>query len=692
MRYLILLFFVYSNASLALGLGDAKLKSYLGEVFSASIHLTDVEKSTDIACFTVTENSEIPVFRKISATINAKGTEHWLSVNTTNIINDPIINLKVTHHCTPQINREYVLLLDPAPLKKTTVESDVASIVTIGNTAPSSAKFATQEAIAPKPAIKAKRPKKSSRSDTIDQKLMDAYVGKQAPTTNLPLENAAGSPATPAIMPKETSRPYLKISSGNFVDTQLPHLTLRLETEVDLNRAAPTASPLNEEVLDEVTVMANRLAHLEKQLIGLQSRNAQLMHENAENKRLLDEQKFSWLNYLLILIGITAALVCAEWIRRVIVNRKLNRQENSWFEAEEELHALNETPALSADEKHHPDNTPFSDPYFDDVLYRGFHDPNHMTSGVSLSDTVEDSHESILENAEVFIEHGRPALAIQLLQNHLVDFPSESPKIWLKLLALLVAEDDEEGYEKTAIECNQYFNIKLPKFTEFANKDSSSIEDFPHLVSRLEGVWGSQYAVEFLDDLVYNQASQPREGFSQATFDELFLLKKVAQLIASKQTPEQYDFYQPASANPTLDNIAFNEAAFSSQAHEKESNLAEQASINDAEQAEAIRKKVALNTDIAAFQAVPAYDVDLLLDFDHDEKKEADIDIDTNESLPSITSLENAADNDNHAEEIDFSSPVTGDKALPTEPLKKPQVAKEKSSNLIEWDLPKLDG
>src|SRR5690606_8974270 len=43
-------------------------------------------------------------------------------------------------------------------------------------------------------------------------------------------------------------------------------------------------------------------------------------------------------------------------------------------------------------------------------------------------------NEDILEQAEVFVAHGRANLAIVLLQDHLRDFPNLSPAPWLMLL------------------------------------------------------------------------------------------------------------------------------------------------------------------------------------------------------------------------------------------------------------------
>jgi len=178
---------------------------------------------------------------------------------------------------------------------------------------------------------------------------------------------------------------------------------------------------------------------------------------------------------------------------------------------------------------------------------------------------AEQEVENVLDHADVFIAHGRTNLAIQLLQNHLEEFPTESPAVWLKLLGLLAAENSESDYDVAVTECNQFFNIKLPSYAEALNEDESSIENHPHIVSRLEGVWGSQYAIGFLNDLIYNQQSQPREGFARNTFEELFFLRQISEILQSDVLPEgTTNVYRAESVQPALEKVAVNTALFAS--------------------------------------------------------------------------------------------------------------------------------
>jgi len=47
--------FCYVNLSFALGLGDAELKSNLGEKFSAKVNVMDIESAPESSCFSATD-------------------------------------------------------------------------------------------------------------------------------------------------------------------------------------------------------------------------------------------------------------------------------------------------------------------------------------------------------------------------------------------------------------------------------------------------------------------------------------------------------------------------------------------------------------------------------------------------------------------------------------------------------------
>jgi hypothetical protein len=136
--------------------------------------------------------------------------------------------------------------------------------------------------------------------------------------------------------------------------------------------------------------------------------------------------------------------------------------------------------------------------------------------------------QNILDHADVFLSHGRTSLAIQLLQNHLLDHPKQSVTIWLFLLDLLAKENMQAAYEQTTLECKEHFNIRIAAFTNDEASPKQHFEDFPRLTSGLQDVWGTPAALVYLDDLIYNGRLETRIGFEKSVLDELLLLKSVA--------------------------------------------------------------------------------------------------------------------------------------------------------------------
>ena len=553
----LLLLCTYSSLAFSLGLGDIELKSHLNEALNAKISLSDTDPAPDPSCFTATDTSDVPAFKKAYVTFKKNNGVSQLSITSYDVISEPIVNLLVTFHCDPQIKREYVLLMDPAPIANPEASASPDKSIAANTASDQPA------AITPKPKRKAqktdtsaqttsadntdtiekpKKKRKKSVASSVDQKLAEAYTGK-ATTATAPTAPAAGTTET-APQAKANDKPLLVISGGNDSANGQPNLSLRMETQLDLARTETTPVASSTDEADEVTVMTNRLAHLEKQLLSLQTQNTQLQAENNKIKNegfRLSPEVMEWIHRLLIGLGIIGILGIAELLRRKIMLNRLQQDEAVWFDA---------SAAEEPDEL--PDAKTASASIFNDSI---FNEPsvaqkNEFASQASLIQSDNDEVENVLDHADVFMAHGRTALAIQLLQNHLEEVPAESPAIWLKLMNLLAKEGSEEEYERTVKECNHFFNIKMPSFADALKPDKSTIEEHPHIVTRLEGVWGSQYAVGFLNDLIFNQQSQPREGFERGTFEELFFLKQIANILQGNGGSQGNSSTQPNTKSP----------------------------------------------------------------------------------------------------------------------------------------------
>lgn len=749
--FISIIFALYANAGFALSLGEATLKSYLGESLTVKLSVTDVEKSPDPSCFTITDTNDTPAFRKAFSALSSQKEGYLLTITTQSVISEPILNLRVSYHCEPQLHRDYVLLLDPAAIQDESASSNTAaspataatkrsnkkskptSSADTGDLDKGAASYAADDASDYAQPAKAKRKSKkhhASAASSADDKIMEAYVGKQQNSTK---QTPVTIEPSAAVKPDTSSKPYLSISGGSLTTDASGaqhNLSLQFETQLDLNRAPPTTTtPSNTDLQDEATMMSNRLAHLEKQIINLQAQNTLLKNEAEQAKNALAEQQSGWLNYAWMIAAALLALAALEWLRRTIITRRLIKQEQNWFDANED--ADSESAPLTAamqpttDYKASNQSSP-ADSFFDDDTDDEYTPAASTKSGIlTPAENVNDEHDSIIDNADVFIEHDRPQLAIQLLQNHLNDFPTESPKVWLKLLSLLAKEGPEAEYTETVVEANKYFNIKAPDFGDANNEDTSSIEDFSNIVARLEGAWGSPFAVKFLNDLIYDQYAQPAEGFSASNFEELFFLKRIAELLntgiaANQHTPHRNTTATKAERNsPThsaLDNSAFNSAAFNSDAFDDDNpfdnaTTSEYATkprastISDADFTVASLPEMPeqaawskptqeeMNAQFAnsPFQKVPSYEVDMLADFDDHIAATAPTFGHATEELTMPAEVKTAPAE--MAEEFLFPLDIYADETAPaeaaTDEAENQAVSKKgKDSNIIEWDLP----
>jgi hypothetical protein len=639
LRFLTLLWlFLYANLSLALGLGDAELKSNLGEIFLAKIEVTDVESPPESSCFSATDIGDSPAFRKASVNLKAnKNGNYQLTITSNDVITEPIVNLRVSFHCEPNVNREYVLLLDPAPLpaienassseKAPNIESSIDVTKKQNRKSHQASKRKTSAVIATEQADdavpeqsaleKVAKKKKPKNISSVDEKLLEAYTGKQSAITS-PQSSASPESKKNANSPaphQSADKPYLVISAGNAnvsEGTDKPGLSLRLATEIDVARPDEVAVAQSAtDTMDEVTVMSNRLAHLEKQIASLQTRNAQLVTEAQKTKE--KSESLDWLQFLKVVLGILVAFGLMELIRRKLSNRQ-TLANDTWFDNDEPA-AYGKPSNLSANSANEFNSKNTNSPTFDEP---NFIEPPTQNLNAANAQTMaiaeKEDNSSIMEDADVFIEHGRPVLAIQLLQNHLIDSPSESPATWLKLLNLLSKEGTETEYDSAVAECNKHFNIKAAKYGNRSASDETSIEDYPHIVSRLEGVWGSPYAIGFLNDLIFNKRSQPREGLDQGAFNDLFFLKNIAKNL-EHANPTIFKVSPEPSANKTstsktsvaatnIENTKFNDALFTNIDSQAEASSEPKRKLNDI--------KLGTKSNFNSFDDETSYEVNIL--------------------------------------------------------------------------------
>ena len=554
----------------ALGLGSINVKSHLGQPLRATIKIQGASELKGEACFSVINDSsvEYPIVNAIFKLSKIVGDTATLTITTRQIINDPIANLVVLAECDVNIRREYVLLLDPPlvgdpPLVEAQPLAEDASqnaetenmIADDATLADDNKKVTVKEIDEPRVQAQTLRTAAGStkKSSAKKQKNKTKANKNVVLTAGYDDEKVSVKPAASPKYDANESKPRLSISGEKTFSNTLGSTNLLLDRQLHFTAdTSPQAAVANIEMQDEATVLNNRMQHLEKQISALVQANQKLKAENLiAEKNIITQQmeqansssnKLDWLGYILGGALLLSGLTIAEKLRSRRQIQKLEDAEIAFLSPNE----TSNKPANFEEFKTNDDDfEPLTKQEFTRTVENSTDKSNifEPTKAAETTFSVDefDSEHNILDHADVFLSHGRTSLAIQLLQNHLLDFPKKSVTIWLFLLDLLAKENMQGAYEQTALECKEHFNIRIAAFSNDEASPKQHFEDFPRLNSGLQDVWGTPAALVYLDDLIYNSRLETRAGFEKNVLEELLLLKSIAQELASTATVIQLD-------------------------------------------------------------------------------------------------------------------------------------------------------
>ncbi len=547
----------FQPSSFAIGLSDIQVKSHLGEPFKANINVLGASDLKSPSCLTLGGNSDLShVNFRLGKVVNGNAA---LTMTTNKIVNEPILNLSVIAGCESAITRDYVILLDP-PTGLTssatnvsgvqvTALNDVPTVEKVDNAAKSSTTQTNQTtpAVAPKAKKKARKAKKATTKNKVATK---QQVKKANGATQL------SRPSVAKEAPKQ-AQARLSISSGYpapYASTSGLQLDKQLTFTPDPNAVIDSEAIAIE---DEVTVMNNRLTHLQAQITALQAQNAKLKKENKQQSQALTQAQASQSSASSVLSFLGAGLLLLlagyagyQWYRRRQTFIQEHQTNAIW------VNSAKDEDSMSAEAAQETVTAAKAEDIFEDVDFGISNTDKNVQASVEESrgedakvapvDSMESTFEStknqedailiedeqqfsVLDHADVFLSHGRAPLAIQLLQNHLLEHPKQSVTIWLFLLDLLAKENLEELYKETALDCKLHYNIEIAEYSTQDSNNNESLEDFPRLAKGLEDVWNTPAAVVYLDDLIYNNRLEPRAGLPKNLIEELVLLRTMAQ-------------------------------------------------------------------------------------------------------------------------------------------------------------------
>lgn len=154
---------------------------------------------------------------------------------------------------------------------------------------------------------------------------------------------------------------------------------------------------------------------------------------------------------------------------------------------------------------------------------------------------VESRLSATLEEAKLLMSVNRATDAIEHLKMTIQSQPKASLNHWLYLLEVYRKLNLKNEFESYADGLHETFNVMTPVWYEKEAATAAvmvvpqSLEEFPHIMDQLYGVWPDELATVYLRSLITDNRGGERVGFGKAVVNEILLL--IALLDTHKDLP-----------------------------------------------------------------------------------------------------------------------------------------------------------
>jgi len=130
------------------------------------------------------------------------------------------------------------------------------------------------------------------------------------------------------------------------------------------------------------------------------------------------------------------------------------------------------------------------------------------------------------QQAEFFVSVGEHDQAIEVMKKHIEANQSASPSAYLELLRLYRSLSRIEQFNELRAQFHRYFNAQVPEFAAFA-RPGRTLFGYPDVLARIEALWCDPSVVPMLQELLFRGQGQDQR-FDLPAYDDLLLLHAVA--------------------------------------------------------------------------------------------------------------------------------------------------------------------
>lgn len=169
-------------------------------------------------------------------------------------------------------------------------------------------------------------------------------------------------------------------------------------------------------------------------------------------------------------------------------------------------------------------------------------------------DETVDEQDSALELAEIMMSFGRTQGAAETLADYIRNNPRQAVKPWLKLLDVYHVAGMRAEFEALTRQLNKTFNVKMVSWNDFKavrTAPADSVEQMPHIIQRLQELWGTQEAQAYIHQILRDNRDGTRQGFPLSVVEELLLLLSILD--------SELGAYEPPSEEPALEPMVKSE-------------------------------------------------------------------------------------------------------------------------------------
>jgi TolA-binding protein len=139
------------------------------------------------------------------------------------------------------------------------------------------------------------------------------------------------------------------------------------------------------------------------------------------------------------------------------------------------------------------------------------------------------NHDSTIELAEIMLSFGRVNSAAEALTGFIENNPKEAFTPWLKLLEVYRASGQHIEFDKIAQKLNKTFNVWMVNWDNFndARHPAHCLEAMPHIMARLQQLWGTRECQAYLQYLLRDTRDETRRGFPLAAISDILCLNDI---------------------------------------------------------------------------------------------------------------------------------------------------------------------